>query len=138
GVVALRIEASPDAMWVWPQKIRLKGRALFRAPMVKNDRHGASRRRGLSRLSASAARATRPNTTVKGPKEPSATLAKKNDPTHSTESDTSQNHTRHVMARRWRIAAARVYPAAASNLCLVSAGPSTDSTSKMPGDAVEP
>ena len=33
---------------------------------------------------------------------------------------------------------AGLYPAAASNRCLVSAGPSTDRTSKMPGDAVEP
>ena len=35
GVVALMIEASPTAISVWPQKIRLKGRALFRNPMAK-------------------------------------------------------------------------------------------------------
>src|SRR5262245_35865292 len=35
-------------------------------------------------------------------------------------------------------AAASLYPAAASNRALLSAGPSTASTSKMPGDAIEP
>jgi hypothetical protein len=35
-------------------------------------------------------------------------------------------------------AAASFYLAAASNRALLSAGPNTASTSKMPGDAVEP
>ena len=35
GVVALMIEAKPTAISVWPQKIRLKGSALFKNPMAK-------------------------------------------------------------------------------------------------------
>ena len=75
-------------------KIRAKGTMLFNAPMAKKARHGALRRSGLTMLRAIAASATRQNTTVKGVKASSATLAKKNEPPHNTESESSQNHTR--------------------------------------------
>src|SRR5712664_4268192 len=51
--------------------------------------------------SASAARATRANTTVSGPNSPIATLAKKNEPPHRTESDSSQIQTRKSIAGLW-------------------------------------
>jgi hypothetical protein len=34
GVAAFRMKASPDAICVWPQKIRLKGSTLFSKPMA--------------------------------------------------------------------------------------------------------
>src|SRR5882724_5001192 len=48
--------------------------------------------------SASAARATRANTTVSGPSSPIATLAKRKEPPHRTESDNSQIQTRKPIA----------------------------------------
>ncbi len=56
-----------------------------------------------TRLRATDARPTRPNTTVSGASSPIATLAKKNEAHHKTERDGSQIQTRRLMARRWRI-----------------------------------
>ncbi len=96
------------------------------------------RRSGFTRLSAIPASATRQNTTVNGPSAPSATLAKKNEPPHRTESDSNQIQTRQAHGATVAAPAAGLYPAAASNRCLVSAGPRMERTSKMPGDTVDP
>ena len=91
GVVALRIEARPLAMWVWPQKISVNGSALLRRPSTAKA--GPARASG-ARLSPvtraktariAAAMATRPSAKVSGGKSSTATLAKKNEPPHSTD-----------------------------------------------------
>src|SRR5688572_26923775 len=51
-------------------------------------------------FNARAASATRKKTTVRGPSSLSATFAKKNEPPHRTDSETSRNHSRARMARR--------------------------------------
>ena len=100
GVVALRIEASPLAIWVWPQTIRQKGMMLLSRPMPKKARHTAhsrGRRRPMMRQtmrSAIAARLTRSVTMVTGGSSLTATPMKKKDPPHRIESATSIAHSR--------------------------------------------
>ncbi|MNL59978.1 hypothetical protein D3C87_1837510 [compost metagenome] len=38
GVVALRMEASPAPISVWPKKISVWGRALLIKPRIRNER----------------------------------------------------------------------------------------------------
>lgn len=54
GVVAFRIAASPPAIWVWPQTMRVNGMALLRTPMIARAIH-TSRPRGSCQPSTSAA-----------------------------------------------------------------------------------
>ena len=69
-------------------------------PMAAKERHGVPRRKSgrpamtSTTFSARAAKATRQNTTVSGCSSASATLAKKNDPPHRTDSDSNQIQTR--------------------------------------------
>ncbi len=82
GVVALRMDARPLAMWVCPQTIRLNGSRLLRKPMAMNATH-ARRSDGMCRpiastatLSASAAIPTRSTTMVNGGRPSTATPTK--------------------------------------------------------------
>ena len=69
--VALQsVSTEPEAISVWPQKIRLKGRALLSRPMMKYARHGACHRNGTTSANASAASVRRANTTVNGSSSP--------------------------------------------------------------------
>ena len=105
GVVAFRIEARPLAISVWPQKIRLNGMRLFSPPMIRKApqaRYEVGMRKPrarTTRLSATAARPTRPSTTVNGRRSASATSAKKNEPPQRTESATSSSHSNGAITR---------------------------------------
>lgn len=72
GVVAFRIAARPDAMWIWPHTINVKGMTLLSRPMARNAAHAASEPGGRKPdattiiQSAAAAGATRSETIVSG------------------------------------------------------------------------
>jgi len=72
GVVAFKIAANPEAMWLWPQTTRQNGTALLSRPIPENASH-ALRLPGIFIPSAftnafriTAANPTRRNTIVKG------------------------------------------------------------------------
>src|SRR5699024_11171705 len=98
GVVAFSTAASPEAMWVWPQTIRLKGTTLFRKPMPRkasqtrqlNDRLMPLIRSMMKRIKA--AKPTLSVTMVKGVSSATATLTKKNDPPQSMDKVSSMAH----------------------------------------------
>ena len=113
GVVAFRIEARPEAIWVWPQKIRPKGTRLFIRPIAAKLRHGVPARNSSlpamarTTLSATAAKATRQKTTDSGGSSANATLAKKNEPPHRMDSDNNQIHIRRLMTAACRLEGGR-------------------------------
>jgi hypothetical protein len=95
GVVALRIEARPLAMWFWPQTISTMGIALLRTPMPKKAAQALGSRGSLTpailstRCRASAARATRQATMVSGGSSFTATAMNRNEPPHTIDSTIS-------------------------------------------------
>ena len=101
GVVALRMEASPLAIWVCPQTMRQKGSRLLRKPIPKNASH--TRRsfgsdRPIMRINttkASAASPTRSVTILKGGNSRTAMPLKKNEPPQRTERTRSIAHSFH-------------------------------------------
>src|SRR5665213_1311955 len=104
GVVAFRIAASPEAMWLWPHTTRQNGTTLLSRPMAKNARQ-ARPSAGVSLSSTfriNAANPTRSNTMVNGGKVLIRTPAKKNEPPHRTDSSSSRaSHSLPFM--RWLI-----------------------------------
>ncbi len=103
GVVAFRIEATPEAIWLCPQTISENGIALLSTPMPRKASHTV-RSRGsdfpairIAACSTSAAMATRENTITKGGNSRTATPLKKNDPPHRTESAISIAHSAGVI-----------------------------------------
>jgi len=62
GVVALRIAARPDAIWVCAHTISRKGIALFNTPMTRNADQGS-----LAKTLVAPIRATSNNTTAASP-----------------------------------------------------------------------
>src|ERR1700732_4817526 len=105
GVVAFRIAASPEAMWVWPQTTRQNGTALLRRLIPKNARQvdqSAGIRFPIALTSAFrmiAAKPTRRNTIVSGGNALPWTPAKKNDPPHNTDNSNSASHSLRSMRR---------------------------------------
>ena len=103
GVVALRIEARPLAMWVCPHAMSENGIALFSSPMPKKASqvlasHGIGERVARStRCRAAAAIATRSSTMVKGGTVLTTTPTKKNDPPHRIERASSRDQSRRLM-----------------------------------------
>src|SRR5580700_8044857 len=98
GVVALRIDATPEAMCDWPQTMREKGNTLLRKPMPKKatqtrrsrGRPDPKNRRTTSKMAAE--RATRATTTVKVGNSFTATPLKKNEPPHRTDKERRSTH----------------------------------------------
>ncbi len=105
GVVALRIEASPPAIWVWPQAMRLKGTTLLRTPIAAKAAHmrrSPGTRRPVARTtrkSIAAPRLTRTATMVSGGRAVTAMAMKKNEPPHSIDRAMSRPHSVAVMVR---------------------------------------
>ena len=117
GVVALRIEASPPAIWVWPQAMRLKGTTLLRTPIaakVAHIRRSSGNRRPVARTirkSNADPSVTRTATMVSGGSAVTAMAMKKNEPPHSIDSATSRPHSVAVMVRLMAGGTARLeYP----------------------------
>ncbi len=100
-------------MCVWPQRIRTNGIALFNRPIMANGRHAetlSGSAMPVARASAiriAAAMATRPNATVNGGSSCNATLPKKNEPPHRTDSATSSSQSVADMVRRAEVGAIR-------------------------------
>jgi len=105
GVVALRIAARPEAIWLWPQTTRQNGVALLSMPIAKNARQTdqpAGIRFPIALTSVFrmiAARPTRSNTIVNGGNALTCTPAKKNDPPHNTDNKRSASHSLRSMRR---------------------------------------
>ena len=105
GVVAFRIAAREEAMWLWPHTIKQKGTTLLRRPMPKNA-HQAARVPGMFMPSArtrtlriTAANPTRKNTMVNAGKLLTKMPTKKNEPPHNTDNRSSISHSFLFMLR---------------------------------------
>jgi len=95
GVVAFKIEANPDAIYVCPQTIKENGITLVIRPIIKRDLQRAAdlgafcplKNKTAHRISA--AILTRRVTIVSGGNSETATPTKKNEPPQSMDRDSS-------------------------------------------------
>ena len=144
GVVAFRIEARPEAICVWPQKIRPKGTRLLSsahrdeaAPRragpdegtTGHDQHDVERERGEGHAAEHDRERLQLGQRHLGEEERAAPQ----DGQRQQPDPDTRAHRRNLMAARGGF-----YPAAASNRRRVSAGPRIATTSKMPGETIEP
>ncbi len=91
GVVALRIAASPEAIWAWPQTMSENGTTLLSSPMPRKAAQTPGEpgmREPLAWMTAkrmTAASTTLQATTVRTGKSFTATALKKNEPPQRTD-----------------------------------------------------
>ena len=100
GVVAFKMEASPDAMLCCPQTIRKNGMALFNIPMPRKVSQTslpwgrAIPRARMIAHNTDAASPTRHSTITSGGSSDTAISTKKNDPPHRMDKANSISHSR--------------------------------------------